>query len=177
MQTWEITTYIRHSAQGQCSPFSDALGEAVRNMEAMFLKHPTTMHFNGVIALKKRNNPTLLWCDSMQFDGSQAMKTYSQFYHFMEGGRGNHQFQPEQLYTSPLWICTQTPKLPRQTNGTDCGIFTLMYQQTLSNWYGVHAGLEFTEARIQDLNQDLQKVTSARVREHRKWLRQNMHKW
>ena len=52
-----------------------------------------------------------------------------------------------------------------------------MYQQTLSDWYGVHAGLEFTEARIQVLIQDLQKVTPARVREHRKWLRQNMHKW
>ena len=130
MQTREIVTYIRRSTQGQCSPFSDALRETARNTEAMFLIHPTTMHFNGVIVLRQRNNLTLIWCDSMHFDGSQAMKTYSQFYHFMEGGRGNHQFQPEQLYTSPLLICTQTPKLPRQTNGTDCGIFTLMYQQT-----------------------------------------------
>ena len=37
--------------------------------------------------------------------------------------------------------------------------------------------MEFTEARVQDLIQDLQKVTPARVREHRKWPRQNMHKW
>ena len=105
------------------------------------------------------------------------MKAYSQFYHCMEGERGNHQFQSEQIYTSPLRISTQTSKLPRQTNGTDCGIFTLMYQQTLSNWYRVHVGLEFTEARIQVLIQDLQTVTPAWVREHRKWLRQNMHKW
>ena len=135
------------------------------------------MHFNGVIVLRQRINLTLIWCDSMQFDGSQAMKTYSQFYHCMEGGRGNHQFQPEQLYTSPLLICTQAPKLPRQINGTDCGIFTLMYQQTLSNWYGVHAGQEFTEARVQDLIREQQKVTPARVREHRQLLKQNMQKW
>jgi hypothetical protein len=113
----------------------------------------------------------------MQFDVSLAMMAYSQFYHCMEGGRGNHQFQPEQIYTSPLLIRTQTPTLPRQNNGTDCGIFTLMYQQTLSNWYGVNAGEEFSEARVRDLIQELQKVTPARVREHRKWLRKNMHKW
>ena len=95
MQTREITTYIRRSTQGQSSPFSDALRETARNTEAMFLIHPTTMHFNGVIALRQRNNLTLIWCDSMQFDGSQAMKTYSQFYHCMEGGRGNHKFQPK----------------------------------------------------------------------------------
>ena len=52
-----------------------------------------------------------------------------------------------------------------------------MYQQTLSNWYGESAGQKLTKARVQDLIQDLQKVTTARVREHRKWLRQNMHKW
>ena len=52
-----------------------------------------------------------------------------------------------------------------------------MYQQTLSNWYGVNAGQEFTEARVQNLIQELQEVTPARVREHRTWLRHNMHKW
>ena len=86
MRTREITTYIRQYAQGQCTPFSDALREAARNTEAMFLIHPTTMHFNGVIALKQRTNLTLIWCDSMQFDGSQAMMTYSQFYHAWKGG-------------------------------------------------------------------------------------------
>ena len=113
MQTREITTYTRRPLQGPCSQFSEVLRETARNTEAMFLIHPTTMHFNGVIALRQRNNLTLIWCDSMQFDGSQAMKTYSQFYHCMEGERGNHQFQPEQLDTSPLRICTQTPKLSR----------------------------------------------------------------
>jgi hypothetical protein len=87
----------------------------------------------------------------MQFDESQAMMTYSQFYHCIKGGKGNQQFQPEQIYTSPLLICSQTPKLLRQTNGTDCDIFTLMYQQTLINWYGVNAGQEVNEARVQNL--------------------------
>ena len=103
--------------------------------------------------------------------------TYSQFYHFMEGGSGRQQFHPEQMYSSSLQIRTQSPTLPRQNNGTDCGIFTLMYQQTLSNWYGANAGQEFTEARVQDLIHELQEVTPARVREHRTWLRHNMHKW
>ena len=76
MRTREITTYIRQSAQGQCTPFSEALRECARNTEAMFLIHPTTMHFNGVIALRQRTNLTLIWCDSMQFDGFQAMMTY-----------------------------------------------------------------------------------------------------
>ena len=177
MRTREITTYIRQSAQGQCTPFSEELRECARTTEAMFFIHPTTMHFNGVIALRQRTNLTLIWCDSMQFDGSQAMMTYSQFYHCMEGGSCRQQFHPEQIYSSPLQIRTQTPTLPRQTNGTDCGIFTLMYQQTLSNWYGANAGQEFTEARVQNLIHELQEVTPVRVREHRTWLRHNMHKW
>jgi Ulp1 family protease len=76
----------------------------------------------------------------MQFDGFLAMMTYLQFYHCMEGGSGHQQFQLEQIYTSLLQIRTQMPTLSSQNNGTDCGIFTLMYQQTLSNWYKVNAG-------------------------------------
>ena len=34
-----------------------------------------------------------------------------------------------------------------------------MYQQTLSNWYGVNAGQKFTEAWVQDLIKELQEVT------------------
>jgi hypothetical protein len=127
MLTREITTYIRQSAQGQCTPFSDALREAARNTEAMVFIHLTTILFNGVIALRQRNNLTLIWCDSMQFDGFIAMMTYSKFYHCMEGGSGHQQFQPEQIYTSSRQIRTQTPTLSRQNDGTDCGIFTLMY--------------------------------------------------
>jgi hypothetical protein len=37
------------------------------------------MHFNGVIALRQRINLALIWCNSMQFDETQAMMTYSQF--------------------------------------------------------------------------------------------------
>jgi hypothetical protein len=68
MQTREIATCIRHSAQEQCSLFSNALSDAVCNTKAMFLIHPTTMNFNGVIALRQRNNMTLIWCDSMVVD-------------------------------------------------------------------------------------------------------------
>jgi Ulp1 family protease len=120
------------------------------------------MHYNGVIALRQRNNLTLIWCDSMQFDGFLAMMTYSQFYHCMERVRGHQKFQPEQIYTyPPLQIRTQTPKHPRQTNGTDCFIFTLMYQHTLCKWYEVNAGQAFTEVRVQDLIKELQEVTPA----------------
>ena len=159
MRTREVTTYISQSAQGQCTPFSEELRECARTTEAMFFIHPTTMHFNGVIALRQRTNLTLIWCDSKQCDGSQAMRTYSQFYHCMEGGSGRQQFHPKQIYSSSLQIRTQSPTLPLQNNGTDCGIFTLMYQQTLSNWYGANAGQELTEARVQDLIHELQAVT------------------
>ena len=70
MQTREITTYLRSPIQGSCTPYSEALRTAARNTEAMFLIHSTTMHFNVVIALRQRNTLTLIWCDSMQFDGS-----------------------------------------------------------------------------------------------------------
>jgi hypothetical protein len=56
MRTPKITTYISPSAQGQCTPFSDALREAARNTEALYFIHPTIMHFNGVMALRQRIN-------------------------------------------------------------------------------------------------------------------------
>jgi Ulp1 family protease len=48
------------------------------------------------------------------------------------------------------------PKIPRQENGTDCGICTLMYQWTLSQLYGEGAGHAFTEDRVQALIRALQ---------------------
>ena len=45
-------------------------------------------------------------------------------------------YQPYRHYFSALTIRTYSPTLPRQTNGTDCEIFPLLYHQTLSNWYG-----------------------------------------
>ena len=52
----------------------------------------------------------------------------------------------ETHYTSALRMRTHTPVLLRQCNDTDCGIFTLLYQQTVSNWYGTAAGQTFTNA-------------------------------
>ena len=177
MKTKDLTAHISRLPPEECTHTSDDLWEEVRNTEAMFYIHPSPLHFNGVIALRQRDRITLIWCDSMQFDGTQALTTYSQYYHCMECVTGRHQFSPEKQYTSPLMIHTIMPTLPKQTNSTDCGIFTLMYQRTLSNWYGESAGLEFTEVRVQALIRDLEQVTPALVREHRKWLRLNMHKW
>ena len=57
MKTRVLTAHIRHLPHEECTPTSNALNEKVHNTEAMFLIHPTTMHFNGVIAL---HNPYLV---------------------------------------------------------------------------------------------------------------------
>ena len=110
------------------------------------------MHYGLVVALKQTSRADLIWCDSLQRDGQQALYTYSQNYHFLETEMNRPQvFQPTRHYSSDLIIRTHYLKLSRQHNGTDCGIFTLLYQQTASRWYGTTAGQEFTNGHIQDL--------------------------
>ena len=101
------------------------------------------MYYSVVIALRQAAQVVLIWCDSLQRDGRQAMKTYSQYYHFLE--TDGQCFRPNGAYTSTLTIRTITPALSMQDNDTDCEIFTLMDQKTLSDWYGDAAGHEFTE--------------------------------
>ena len=87
------------------------------------------MHNIMVIVLKQDLQVDLIWCDSLQRDGRQALNTYAQYYHFMETETTRPQaFQPTRHYTSTLRMRTHTPGLLRQCNGTDCGIFTLLYQ-------------------------------------------------
>ena len=70
-----------------------------------------------------------------------------------------------------------TPALMRQRNGTDCGIFTLLYQQTVSNWYGTAAGQTFNDTRIQELINSLRTINQDTADRHREWVRINMHTW
>ena len=70
-----------------------------------------------------------------------------------------------------------TPTLQRQCNGTDCGIFTLLYQQAVSNWYGTAAGQTFTDAQIQALIKSLGSINQDTADRHREWIRINMHTW
>ena len=86
-------------------------------------------------------------------------------------------FQPMRHYTSALLIRRHTPVLKRQGNGTDCGIFTLLYQQTVSNWYGAVAGQAFTDAHIQELLNALRTITQDHAGRHREWVRIHMHTW
>ena len=65
----------------------------------------------------------------------------------------------------------------RQCNGTDCGIFTLLYQQTVSNWYGTAAGQTFTDAQIQALINSLRTINQDTAGRHREWVRIHMHTW
>ena len=65
----------------------------------------------------------------------------------------------------------------RQCNGTDCGIFTLLYQQTVSNWYGAAAGQTFTDAHIQALIKSLRTINQDTAGRHREWVRIHMHTW
>ena len=86
-------------------------------------------------------------------------------------------FQPTRHYTSTLRIRTHTPGLSRQCNGTDCGIFTLLYQQAVSNWYGAAAGQTFTDAQIQELLNSLRTINQDTASQHRAWICINMHTW
>ena len=70
-----------------------------------------------------------------------------------------------------------TPVLRRQCNGTDCGIFTLLYQQTVSNWYGTAAGQTFTDAHIQELINSLCTINQDTASRHREWIRNHMLTW
>ena len=136
------------------------------------------MHYSMVIVLKQGLRADLIWCDSLQRDGRQPLATFSQYYHFLEMEMNRPQaFQPNRYYTSELRIRTHCPVLPRQCNGTDCEIFTLLYQQTVSNWYGATAGHEFTDDRIQDLLQTLGTINQDMASRHRRWLRIHMHTW
>ena len=151
--------------------------------EAMSFLHPTPMHYNAILAVKQAMKVTLIWCDSLNRDGQPALDRYSQFYHFMEGEvdwtNRKQRFQPDRRYTSNLEIntITPTPALSRQENGTDCGIFTLLYQTTLHAWYGIAAGHDLTEKRIKELICALQMVTQTRAHAHCEWLRIHMHTW
>ena len=136
------------------------------------------MHYGMVIALKQSSRVDLIWCDSLQRDGRQDLYTYSQYYHFLEAEMNRPQaFRPTRYYSSDLMIRAHYPKLPRQHNGTDCGIFTLLYQQTVSRWYGTVAGQEFTNDSIQNLLSSLGNIDQAAASEHRGWLRNHMHTW
>ena len=75
-------------------------------------------------------------------------------------------------------IRTFITSLPRQESGTVFGIFTLLYQHTLSQRYGEATGYEFAESRITSPLNALKAVTRTyRVKAHRLWLWHTMHSW
>ena len=137
----DITTLICPLDGLVCSITSNRARRNIRTTEAMFFLHPTPMHYNAVLAIKQDMQVTLIWCDSLN-NGQPALDRYSQFYDFLEGDvdwtNRRQRYQPDRRYTSNLAIRTiiPTPALPLQENGTDCGIFTLLYQYTLHAWYG-----------------------------------------
>jgi hypothetical protein len=149
----------------------------LRKTEAMFILHHSPNHYNGVISIGQDKAITLIWCDSMQYEGSSALQIYAQYYHFVEGLTRPQAFKQTRHYTSSLDIRRRCPQPPRQENGTDCGNYTLMYQQALSKWYGDAPGHDFTEEWIEKLTRELQAVTQSKVQDHRTWLHRTMHTW
>jgi hypothetical protein len=125
----DLTVMTQPQGQrGQCSATSLRSRAVLRSTEVMCIVHNTPMHYGVVIALKQSSRVDLIWCDSLQRDGRQALHTYSQYYHFLETEMNRPQvFQPTRHYSSDLTIRTHNLKLSRQHNGTDCGIFTLLY--------------------------------------------------
>jgi Ulp1 family protease len=140
--------------------------------------HFTPIHYNVVIAIKEDMQVDLVWCDSLQWNGQQSLVTYAQYYHFLEQDMNRPtRYQSNRHYSSALTIRTHSPALPRKTNGTDCGIFTLLYHRTLSNWYGITAGQTFTQGHIQELLRSLGQVTQETAHEYRRRLCIQMHTW
>jgi Ulp1 family protease len=141
MRCRNVTVMTQPQGQhGQCSATSLRSRAVLRGTEVMCIVHVTPMHYGMVIALKQSSRVDLIWCDSLQWNGRQALHTYSQYYHFLETEMNRPQvFQPTRHYSSDLAICTHNLKLSRQHNGTDCGIFSLLYQQTTRRWYGTAA--------------------------------------
>ena len=147
MSCRDFTVTTQPQENGQCSPTSLRSRAAIRSTEVMCIVHVSPMHYSMVVVLEQGLKMDLVWCDSLQRDGRQPLNTYAQYYHFLETETNRPQaFQPTRHYTSALRMRTHTPVLMRQCNGTDCGIFTLLYQQTVSNWYGTAAGQTFTDA-------------------------------
>ena len=152
MRCRDFTVMTQLQEHRQCSATSLCNRTTIRNTEVMCIVHVSPMHYHMVIVLKQGLRADLIWCDSLQRDERQPLATYVQYYHFLEMEMNRPQaFRPNRHYTSELRIRTHCPVLQRQGNGTDCGIFTLLYQQIVSNWYGTTAGPEFTEDHIQNL--------------------------
>ena len=178
MRCRDFTVTTQPQENRQFSPTSLRSRAAIRSTEAMCIVHVSPMHYSTVIVLKQGLRVDLIWCDSLQRDGRQPLNTYAQYYHFLEMGMNRPQaFQPTRHYTSALRMRTHTPVLSRQCNGTDCGIFTLLYQQTVSNWYGTAAGQTFTDAQIQELINSLRTINQDTASRHREWIRIHMHTW
>ena len=129
MRCRDFTVTTQPQENGQCSPTSIRSRAAIRSTEVMCIVHVSPMHYSMVIILKQDLRVDLIWCDSLQRDGRQPLNTYAQYYHFLEMETNRPQaFQPTRHYTSTVRMRKHTPALQRQSNGTDCGIFTLLYQ-------------------------------------------------
>ena len=149
MRCRDFTVTTQPREHGQCSATSLRSRAAIRSTEVMCIAHVSPMRYSMVIVLKQGLRVDLIWCDSLQRDGRQPNSTYAQYYHFLEMEMNRPQaFQPTRHYTSAKRIRTYTPVLSRQCKGINCGIFTLLYQQTVSNQYGTAAGQIFTEPQI-----------------------------
>ena len=84
MRCQDLTVMTQPQANGQCSETSQRSRAAIRSTEALCIPHFTPMHYNVVIAIKQGMQVDLIWCDSLQRNGQQALVTYAQYYHFLE---------------------------------------------------------------------------------------------
>jgi hypothetical protein len=133
MRCRDLTVMTQTQANGWCRKTSLRSRAAIQRPEAMCILHFTPMLYNVVIALKQGTQVDLIWCDSLQQNGQQALVKYAQYYHFLEQHMNRpKRYQPNRHYSSALTIRTHSLTLLRQTNGTDCGIFILLYHHTFS---------------------------------------------
>ena len=78
MRCRELTAKTQpQGPHGLCSATSLRNRAVLRSTEVMCIVHITPMHYGMVIALKQSSRVDLIWCDSLQRDGQQALYTYS----------------------------------------------------------------------------------------------------
>ena len=84
MRCRDFTATTQPQVRRYCSDTSLRNRTIIRNTEAMCILHLTPLHYSVVIALKQGLQVDLIWCDSLQRNGQQALYTYFQYYHFLE---------------------------------------------------------------------------------------------
>lgn len=107
-------------------------------------------HPNKMKCISKDNCPCIIYLDSYYENNAKCIGTIKRFI-YSEYALYNGTYSREDYFLKVKYIKTFIPKVPKQPNTFDCGIFMLTYiEKFLSN-------PDFLEQHINELNLDLSK--------------------